>query len=181
MNYFFLPILTYTTLSTHFLLQKNIFCTTRETLCWKINKQKMQFSYCRRGAVVNWWKLLSFPLNSWQRRMFSIHPLGVEERKKLFFFPWKYSVLYSLCVSAPRRAAHVFTRASSDHELPVCLLTLLRYFTLIREIHILQETEWNLPSSDRWTLRYAHSLTRKRLRKLRVKSPVETLKSVKLC
>lgn len=32
--------------------------------------------------------------------------------EKTCFFPWKDSVLFSLCVPAPQRAAHVSTRAS---------------------------------------------------------------------
>lgn len=101
--------------------------------------------------------------------------------EKFFFLlllrPWKASVLCSRSVSAPHTAAHVVTRASSDPELPVCLL---RYVTSIREIHILEETEWNLPSSDRWALRYAHSLTRKRLQGKKNASRKVSVKSVKV-
>lgn len=70
---------------------KHVFCTTnrkgwRGSLCCGINEDKRRVSYSRRGAVVNWWKPLSLPLNSWQRRMFSIHPLSVEEWKSCFAF-----------------------------------------------------------------------------------------------
>lgn len=105
---------------------KHVFCTTNRkgwqgSLCCGIDKDKRRVSYSRRGAVVNWWEPLSLPLNSWQRRMSSIHPLSVEEWKRCFAFfpvPWKDSLLYSLCAAVGHRAAHVFNQSQLWPRVP---------------------------------------------------------------